>query len=329
MTDRSISRGDWVDRITNAWGAAVESVFAVGRELAEAKASLEHGNFEAMIKDDLPFSASTARRLMTIADDARLQNVHTVHDLPASWGTLYELTKLEDPEFEKAMTEAKIRADMTRADAAHLRTSELPPPDDASRPGPEVAAELDALAAGSLKFAAILADPPWEFVTYSDKGQDRSPEYPTMSTDEICALPIGELAAKDAVLFLWGLSHMVPDALAVIDAWGFEIKTRAFVWVKRKRKGGGLFVSKGFWTRHGTEDCWLATRGAPKRRARDVDEVVAAPIHLESSRKPAEVQRGIERLVAGPYVELFARRPRAGWTVWGNQVPPAAGEVAA
>jgi N6-adenosine-specific RNA methylase IME4 len=181
--------------------------------------------------------------------------------------------------------------------------------------------DLDALLRTGRKFGAILADPPWSFATYSDKGKGRSAErhYRCMSLDDIKGLPIAELAAPDCVLFLWGISTMVPDALDVIRAWGFTFKTKAFNWVK-STKHGKLHWGMGFWTRANAEDVWLATRGAPKRISKGVHQIVTAPVG-EHSVKPEEVAQRIERLVGGPYLELFARRLRPGWTCWGDEVP--------
>jgi ParB-like chromosome segregation protein Spo0J len=127
--------------------------------------------------------------------------------------------------------------------------------------------DLDALIASGKKFGAILADPPWLFHTYSGKGKQRSAEryYDPMTLEAIKMLPIEKLAAKDCALFLWGVWEETPGALDVIRAWGFEFKSLAFNWVKENKSGDGLFMSLGYWTRAGSEPCWLATRGSPMR----------------------------------------------------------------
>jgi N6-adenosine-specific RNA methylase IME4 len=118
---------------------------------------------------------------------------------------------------------------------------------------------------------------------------------------------------------------MLQHALAVIRAWGFEYKTCAFAWTKATPdtiRGGffGLEMGTGYWTRANTEVCLLATRGRPKRLHRDVRQVIIEP-RREHSRKPDGVYQRIERLVPGPYLELFARSsPRTGWTFWGDEV---------
>jgi N6-adenosine-specific RNA methylase IME4 len=181
-------------------------------------------------------------------------------------------------------------------------------------------------AAGS--YRAIYADPPWRFATYSDKGKGRSAEahYDCMSLAEIKALPVAGWAAPDAALFLWTTDPMLRHALAVVEAWGFAYKTVAFYWVKlNKGRGGGVvltardfFTGMGFWTRANPELCLLATRCRPRRRGTDVAKLLIAP-RREHSRKPEDAYGRIERLVDGPYLELFARASRPGWDALGDQ----------
>lgn len=183
-------------------------------------------------------------------------------------------------------------------------------------------------------YGAIYADPPWSFLTRSDKGKDRSPEnhYDCMTLDEIKALPVHELAAKDCALFMWTIDTHLPMALDVISAWGFTFKTKAFNWVKLNRGYDELprlskradmdmpyFKGMGFWTRANPEDCLLATTGAPKRQSKSVRRLIVAKVR-EHSRKPEEARERIEELVPGPYVELFSRSGRPGWDAMGNEV---------
>jgi N6-adenosine-specific RNA methylase IME4 len=189
-------------------------------------------------------------------------------------------------------------------------------------------ADLDALVRAGKKFAVIYPDPSWPFETYSEKGKQRSAErhYDTMSLDQIKALPVQALAADDCALLLWVTWPGLHDAVDVIRAWGFEYRTCSFLWVKTTEKadcikldGAGLHWGMGYHTRANTEPCLLAVRGAPLRLAADVHQVVMATV-AEHSEKPEEVARRIERLYGGPYLELFARRPRERWTTWGNEV---------
>jgi N6-adenosine-specific RNA methylase IME4 len=181
-------------------------------------------------------------------------------------------------------------------------------------------------------YGAIVADPPWTFQTRSDEGKDRSPEqhYECMSLDDIKALPVRDIAAKDCVLFLWVIDTHLPMALDVITAWGFTYKTKAFNWCKLNRlpeneflvppvnDPSAYFTGMGFWTRANPEDCLLATRGSPKRQDKGVRRLIVSE-RREHSRKPDEVLARVEKLVPGPYCELFSRTPRAGWDQMGNE----------
>lgn len=183
-------------------------------------------------------------------------------------------------------------------------------------------ADLEILAADGARFSVIYADPPWEFKVYSGKGKDRSADrhYSTGGLDAIKALPVATLAAENCALLMWAVMPELPGALEIIKAWGFEYKTVGFTWIKQNKSGEGLFWGMGYWTRANAEVCLLATKGSPERQARDVHQVLLSPV-TEHSRKPDEFHARIERLLRGPYLELYARREREGWTTWGNEIP--------
>jgi N6-adenosine-specific RNA methylase IME4 len=168
-------------------------------------------------------------------------------------------------------------------------------------------------------FRAILADPPWRFRTWSEAGRDRSPDrhYNILDVAEIKTLPVSYVAAADCALFLWATWPMINDAFDVIETWGFRYKTCGFLWTKADADLVP-FKGLGYWTRANTEPCLLATRGKPKRKHADVPQAIIEP-RREHSRKPDCVHAHIKRLVRGPYLELFARQTRAGWTSWGNE----------
>jgi N6-adenosine-specific RNA methylase IME4 len=175
-------------------------------------------------------------------------------------------------------------------------------------------------------YGAILADPPWHFVPYSHGPQSRvGPSYSVMSFDALADLPVADLAADNSVLFCWGMWVMLSEAMSLIDAWGFQYKTCAFSWIKANTQQIDMFrddadgdMGLGYWVRQGSEFCLLATRGNPKRLNADVRQAIIAP-RREHSRKPDGIHERIERLVAGPYLELFARQRRPGWDCWGNE----------
>lgn len=170
-------------------------------------------------------------------------------------------------------------------------------------------------------YGAIVVDPPWSFTTYSAKGKGRSPEnhYGCMTMADIKAMPVADLSSPDCALFLWVTDPTLPIGLEVMAAWGFTYKTVAFTWAKRTRTDAKWHLGCGYWTRANPEMCLLGTKGKPTRLARDVRQLVVAPVR-EHSRKPDEIRECVERLVAGPYLEMFARERRPGWDSWGNEV---------
>lgn len=172
------------------------------------------------------------------------------------------------------------------------------------------------------KYSIIYADPSWRYKVYSKKGLGRSAEshYPTMELEDIQALPVGELADTDCVLFMWTTIPLLKDCFSVMKAWGFEYKTVAFVWIKQNRKSDSLFWGMGHWTRANAEFCMLATKGRPKRKSAGVHQVIISHIE-EHSKKPDIVRHKIIELVGDlPRVELFAREKADGWDAWGNEV---------
>lgn len=172
------------------------------------------------------------------------------------------------------------------------------------------------------KYGIIYADPPWHYRVYSKKGAGRSAEshYPTMTIEEIQALPVSELADKECALFMWITFPLLKESLSVLSACGFKFKTIAFVWIKQNRKSDSLFWGMGYRTRTNAEFCVLATKGKPKRMAENVHQVIVSHIE-EHSKKPDEARRRIVRLMGDlPRIELFARQKSAGWDVWGNEV---------
>ncbi len=179
-------------------------------------------------------------------------------------------------------------------------------------------------------FGVICADPPWYFRAYTTVVSDRDAQrhYPVMGLAQIIAMPVKEIAAPNAHLFLWATGPCLRQAFDVIDAWGFRYSGVAFTWVKLKRSyqasqlrvlptaEADLHVGLGFTTRKNAEFCLLARRGSAKRVAKDVREIILSPVR-EHSRKPDEFYGRVERYCAGPYLELFGRQSRPGWTTWG------------
>lgn len=172
-------------------------------------------------------------------------------------------------------------------------------------------------------YQLIYADPPWHFRVYSSKGEDRSAKnhYSVMSTDEIIRLPIESIAAENSVLLMWAIDPMLDIAFDVIKAWGFTYKTVGFYWVKENIKSSSFFTGLGYYTRANPEQCLLATRGKGlERKDKGVPRLIVSP-RSRHSEKPIEAHKRIERLFGDvERVELFARKKRDGWHVFGNQV---------
>jgi N6-adenosine-specific RNA methylase IME4 len=232
------------------------------------------------------------------------------------------LGALSDPKFEEVVADARDK--VARAVRNAVREAEILQERETYHSRVEhggTVVDLESAIQAGRRFGVICADPPWSFEAYSGKGKQRSAErhYDTWSLDRIKALAVGNLAADDCALLLWAVWPELDGALEVITAWGFEYQTAGFVWVKQNPSGEGLFTGMGYHTRANTEPCLLATRGSPQRLAADVHQVVMAPVGRHS-KKPTEVYSRIQRLYPGPYLELFARQPRDGWTVWGNEV---------
>lgn len=185
-----------------------------------------------------------------------------------------------------------------------------------------------------MKAGVVLADCPWHFETFSAKGEGRSPQahYQTMSIEMLKALPVASIAADDCALFFWAIAPLLPQAIEIGEAWGFQYKTVAFTWAKlvaTRNKPSMLLdirddyhwhLGTGYYTRANPEYCLLFTRGKVKRKSRSVRQLVVEPV-AEHSRKPDEIHKRIEQLiVCEQRVELFARRKRAGWRCLGNGI---------
>lgn len=168
------------------------------------------------------------------------------------------------------------------------------------------------------KFDVIVADPPWSWASWSKKNQTRAAEnhYQIMSLKDIKELPVGDISSENCALFLWCINSMLPQAFEVIDSWGFKFSTVAFTWVKRTKLDTTWHFGLGYWTRQNTEQCLLATKGTPKRKERDVPQLIVSP-RREHSRKPDKTFEYIERLIEGNRCELFSREKRSGWDSWG------------
>jgi N6-adenosine-specific RNA methylase IME4 len=153
------------------------------------------------------------------------------------------------------------------------------------------------------QFGTIYADPPWTLTT---PGVRRKLHYDRMTTEDICAIPVGDIATDDAHLWLWSTNAHLPEALSVMAAWGFKYRT-VLTWKKNR-------MGTGWWLRGKTEQLLFGAKSTKQRsNPGNVTTILEAPVHGHSE-KPEEARAIIERLSPGPYLEMFAREQHPGWT---------------
>ncbi|MHB8379684.1 MAG: MT-A70 family methyltransferase [Acidimicrobiales bacterium] len=171
-------------------------------------------------------------------------------------------------------------------------------------------------------FSTILADPPWRFTNRTGKvapEHRRLDRYSTLDLDSICNVDVASIAAKNAHLYLWVPNAMLPDGLRVMESWGFRYISNV-IWAKRRIDGGPDGRGVGFYFRNVTEIILFGVRGSMRTLppARSQVNMIESR-KREHSRKPDEQYELIESCSPGPFLELFARHPREGWTVWGDE----------
>jgi len=189
---------------------------------------------------------------------------------------------------------------------------------------PELTASEDLLRfVGNRKFGTILADPPWQFQNRTGKvapEHKRLNRYGTMTLEDIKALPVQSVVAPAAHLYLWVPNALLPEGLEVMKAWGFQYKSN-IVWHKVRKDGGSDGRGVGFYFRNVTELILFGVRGKNVRTLQPGRTQVnyLSSQKREHSRKPDEQYELIQECSFAPYLELFARGKRKGWTIWGNQ----------
>lgn len=174
------------------------------------------------------------------------------------------------------------------------------------------------------KYTVIYADPPWRNPKSGTKARNNDRHYPSMATEEICSIPVKSISASDAILFLWAVFPNLPDALEVMEAWGFEYYGLAFDWCKTKADGTPK-IGCGYYTRQNNEICLIGVKLGLKNRVRPLVHNIGCSIlepAREHSRKPDLVRDAIVKICGDlPRIELFARQRADGWDAWGNETP--------
>ena len=173
-------------------------------------------------------------------------------------------------------------------------------------------------------FKTVLADPPWRFTNRTGKvapEHRRLDRYSTLDLDAICAIDVAGVTSANAHLYLWVPNALLPDGLRVMEAWGFRYVSNV-IWAKRRRDGGPDGRGVGFYFRNVTEIILFGVRGSMRTLAPARSQVnMIESRKREHSRKPDEQYELIEACSPGPYLEMFARHPRPGWSAWGDESP--------
>ena len=186
---------------------------------------------------------------------------------------------------------AEVKQEEKRQLAEQIRKAPPPPPD-----GP---------------YSVIAIDPPWQYGARAEDASHRGRnQYPDMTIEEICALPVQKLAADDCVLWLWTTNAFMREAYTCLDAWGFEAKT-ILTWDKQ-------ILGLGDYLRNVTEHCIVATRGRPLLTLTNQTTLISER-RREHSRKPLAFYRLVDSLCPGSKLEMFAREPKEGWAIWGAE----------
>lgn len=181
--------------------------------------------------------------------------------------------------------------------------------------------------AADKRYSVIYADPPWEYRQSGSVKNSRGmakQHYATMPTADICELPVRKICADNAVCFMWATFPNIGEAIKVLEAWGFEYKTAAFVWVKKNKRSDSLFWGMGAYTRANAEVCLLGiskhTKAKEIVKSHAVHQIIMSKVGIHS-RKPEEARDRITALLGDvPRIELFARENVEGWDCWGNEV---------
>lgn len=300
----------WAQAIKAAWRRGAQAIIETGRLLVEAKAALDHGQWLPML-EEAGFSRRKAQRLMEIASDERFSNASILTLLPDEWTNVHALHKI-DCDADKLIE--------------YIRNPQLVKTE--KRAAKEFLLGKKQIALPQQKYGVIVADPEWRFEPWSrETGMDRSADnhYPTTCTQVIAERDVASIAADDSVLLLWATVPMLPHALSVMSAWGFDYRSH-LVWLK-KTEAGSYATGTGYWFRNVHELLLVGVRGnppapAPGTQLRSVVDAVAGA----HSAKPESILTWIEACWPTlPKIELNRRGPaRPGWSAWGNEYVEAA-----
>lgn len=175
------------------------------------------------------------------------------------------------------------------------------------------------------KYEVIYCDPPW---SYKQQGKTArgvaANHYPTMAFEELCELPVRDMATDNAICFMWATFPNIDQAILLMQTWGFVYKTAAFIWVKKNKKSDTNFWGMGAYTRANAEVCLLGISKGTKAKQQvinnGVHQVIESPIEKHSKKPDVTRDKIVELLGDVSRIELFARQRAAGWDAWGNEI---------
>ena len=309
---------DWVlPEIEKSWNKAKDSIFETGKWLLQAKERTVQGDWNKFV-ETLPFGTTTAEKLRKIAECETFSRPEVYKVLPNSWGTLDELrmrAEKDEDAFLEQVKEEKVFSDMTRENAKFLfgsNQSSSSPTVFSKTPTGEV---LTWLADTETKYGCIYADPPWDYMKDNLDGSDFP--YETMSQTELLEMApvVEQLSDEKAQLHLWCITKTLQEALALMEAWGFEYRSQ-LVWTKPKG------ISMGDYWANAHEILLLGVKGGNcsfRRDGRYPSSVFEAPSG-EHSKKPDGIRDLVAEVSPENRLELFARQSYEGWTCWGNEI---------
>jgi N6-adenosine-specific RNA methylase IME4 len=297
------ARKQWAKRINGIWrqaaGNMLDAIFILGRELIEAKEGpdkLPHGEFQKMVQEELEFSPGTARKFMSIARDKRLAKRSHVNVLPPSWGTLYQLTRLDDPTFARLLDDGTICRDMERGEVNKvLRLAKVKADEE----------RILKLVPAEGIFRTLVFDPAWEYDWLSLAGRAK-PGYAMQSHEELLKLNIKQWADEKlgCHLYVWTTNNFMARACELVAHWGFQHRT-LITWIKPPPFGLGSYF------RNSTEHVLFATLGETTTR----HAAASIPTHLEAPRgehseKPEKFYEIVRASSYPPYGEGNQREAR-------------------
>jgi N6-adenosine-specific RNA methylase IME4 len=301
------TRKQWAKRLNAIWrqaaGNMLEAIFTLGRELIEAKEGpdkLPHGEFQKMVREDLEFTPRTAQRFMKIANDKRLTKATHVSRLPPTWGTLYLISRLDDPTFDRLIEDGTIRRDMERGEISKvLRLSKVAADEQrvlTLRPKPG-------------KYRTLVIDPAWEYDWLSLAGRAK-PGYAMQTLDQLRALDLRQWADEKSGchLYCWVTNNFMAEGCKLVAGWGFQHRT-VLTWIKPPPFGLGSYF------RNSTEHVLFATLGDTTTR----HAAASIPTHFtaprgEHSEKPEKFYEIVRAASYPPYGEGNQREPRPDFT---------------